>query len=172
MRQLVLDTETTGLDPRQDHRIIEIAALSVDLHAGFGGRFQMLVKPQKRLTKRVIDLTGITQDMLDRDGQSLECAMGGLLTFVGAMPLVFYHAPFDMGFLTRAAAGIDRRIDNPIHDALVLMRATVPGLESYRLVDVAAWMGLDAHGAHRALKDCELAALVYGGCVRGMRQPA
>ncbi len=76
--------------------------------------------------------------------------------------LVAYNAPFDMAFLERAAAKVDRRIDNPVSDALVMARKAFPGLKSYKLSKVAGVAGLASKDAHRALADCKMTAVVYG----------
>ena len=70
------------------------------------------------MTKRITGITGISNDMLENDGDLLEIVMGQFLDFIGDLRLVFYNAPFDMSFLVEAARKINRDIPNPVSDAL------------------------------------------------------
>jgi len=164
---IVADIETTGLDPYK-HEIIEIAAIRVNRDSKTHDTITVLVKPQGQLPKKITDLTGITVEMLERDGESLEKAISDFLAFIGDHRLVFYNAPFDLPFLIKAAGRYQKRIKNPVSDALDMARRAWPDLKSYKLTDVAR--SLNIKGAHRALKDCELTVTVYCAATLELRR--
>jgi DNA polymerase-3 subunit epsilon len=140
---ITADIETTGLDPSR-HEIIEIAAIRVNRDSEWHQTFTGLVKPKRKVSAKVTSITGITNDMLEREGEALESVMVEFLEFVGSRPLVFYNAEFDMGFLVRAARRVSRRIDNPVASALAMAREAWPDLPSYNLGNLCRTAG--CHG--------------------------
>src|SRR5579862_5582229 len=100
---VVLDVETTGLSPERDE-IIEIGAIRATLNATTHSTFQTLVKPTREISKRVMRMTGITQEMVDADGIPIREALLSLMEFVGDLPLVTFNAEFDISFLCNAAS--------------------------------------------------------------------
>lgn len=157
---IVLDLETTGLRA-ESHEIIEIGAVRVNRDSNHHQTFQVFVKPTKKVPKKITEITGITQEIIDKDGVSLEQAICELQAFIGDLRLVCYNAEFDMAFLRQAAAKCGRSINNPVSCALLMARRAWPRRKSYRLTDLASG-SLSTSGAHRALKDCELTITVYG----------
>lgn len=165
---IVFDLETTGLDSRR-HKIIEIAAIKFDRfkkapdQIAFDTQtFQSLVKIDSALPKIITNITGITEDMLASRGVPIEEALSGFLEFVGDLRLVSFNAMFDFGFLNAAVRRARLKpTENPFSCALEMARRAWPGLPSYKLIDLAKSMRLDFSGHHRALKDCELALIVY-----------
>jgi DNA polymerase III epsilon subunit family exonuclease len=157
---VVVDVETTGLDSDK-HQIIEIGAVKVNRDSDHHTTFQVLVKPNGKLPRKIAEMTGITTEMLEREGESLEVAIAGFLEFVGNLRLVAFNAPFDLAFLSRAAGQIEKRIENPVSDALDMARRAWPGRRSYRLVDLSRAGSLATKGNHRTLKDCQLTITVY-----------
>lgn len=155
---IVFDLETTGLNPER-HEIIEIAAIRVSRDSTTHDTWQALVKPSRKISKKITEITGISQEMLD-GGDSLEDALTGFLAFAGDLRLVCYNAEFDMAFLKQAAIRCGKSVNNPVSCALNMARRAWPGRKSYRLTDVMS--GFSTHGAHRALKDAELTVTVYG----------
>ena len=101
-RFIVLDLETTGLDPAR-HEIIEIGAIRVNRDSNIHDTFSALVKPTRRIPKRITQMTGISQDMVDSEGEPLEKAIKAFATFIEDLPLVAFNAEFDMAFLRNAA---------------------------------------------------------------------
>lgn len=157
---IVFDLETTGL--RSDtHEIIEIAAIKVNTLSNKHQTFQALVKPKKKIPKKITELTGITQKMVDKDGDDIEEVLKEFIDFIGDLRLVAFNAPFDMSFLLKSSNdhGID--IKNPVSCALEMFRKAFPDEESYKLVDIAKRSGFPTEGAHRALNDCRVALPVY-----------
>jgi DNA polymerase III subunit epsilon len=161
-RFVVLDLETTGL--RSDiHEIIEIGAIRVNRDSTEHDGFQTLVKPEKKIPKKITELTGITQEMVEREGVDLDKALRDFVEFAGELPLVTFNAEFDMAFLNAATAATQtsslRR--NSVSCALKMARRAWPGRKSYRLADLARDGGLSTGGSHRALDDCKRALIVY-----------
>ena len=101
-RYVVFDLETTGLDSTK-HDVIEIEAILVNHNSGAAKVFHALVRPHRRVTRLIAEKTGITQEILDCDGESLEIVITEFTEFIGNLPLVSYGADFDMRFLRDAA---------------------------------------------------------------------
>jgi DNA polymerase-3 subunit epsilon len=163
-RFVVLDLETTGLDPAQDE-IIEIGAIRVNRDSDIHGTFRALVKPIKHIPKKITEITGISQDMVDSEGEPLEEAIREFATFIEDLPLVTFNAEFDMAFLQNAAKQHNLVIGNPASCALKMARRAWPGRKSYRLSDLAKDGGLSDEGTHRAIDDCKRALIVYTSAV-------
>jgi DNA polymerase-3 subunit epsilon len=157
---IVFDLETTGLSPH-DCEIIEIGAIKVNRDSGEHITFQALVKPSILIPSKITHITGITQKMINKDGEDIKTVIPEFLDFIGDLRLVAYNARFDMGFINAAVAKQGLKIKNPHSCALKMARRAWPDLESYKLVDVAERGGLSAKGNHRALKDAELTMTVY-----------
>jgi len=157
---VVFDLETTGLDPKK-HEIIEFGAIRVNRDSVNHDTFQSLVKPSRKVPKRITEITGISQAMLDADGQPIEAALKEFLNFVGDLHLVSFNADFDIAFLQNAAAKHSIAIQNSVSCALKMSRRAWPGRKSYRLVDLAKDGNLSSEGTHRALGDCQRALIVY-----------
>jgi DNA polymerase III epsilon subunit family exonuclease len=163
-RFIVLDLETTGLDPAQ-HEIIEIGAIRVNRDSDIHDTFSALVKPKRRVPKRITQITGISQDMVDNEGEPLGKAIKEFATFIEDLPLVTFNAEFDMAFLQNAAKQHNLVIGNSTSCALKMARRAWPGRKSYRLNDLAKDGGLSDEGTHRALGDCKRALIVYTAAV-------
>ncbi len=168
-RFVVFDLETTGLDPER-HEIIEIAAIRVNRDSANHQAFQALVKPNKKVPKKIIELTGISHEMLDGDGEAIDQALRDFAAFVGDLRLVSYNAEFDMAFLNAATARCGMApFSNPVSCALQMARRAWPGRRSYRLSDFARDGNLGSKDTHRALADCQRALIVYGAAASRLR---
>lgn len=152
---VVVDVETTGLDPSEDE-IIEFAALRV--RAGNGvDAFQCLVRCEKKLPHAVVELTGLTSEKLESEGLLLEDALAGFLEFVGDDLIVAHNAEFDIGFIQSACEELDwDDFDNDFLDTLALSRKKLPNVSNHRLSSLAEYLHLENEHSHRALPDCEL----------------
>jgi len=158
---VVFDLETTGLDASQ-HEIIEIAAIRFKKGTNTHDTLEGLVKPKKPIPHRITGLTGITQDMVDRDGEPIRNALEQFKSFVGNLRLVSFNAEFDMAFLQAAAkANGLSTFKNPTACALKLARKAWPGRNSYRLDDLASDGEFNSGIAHRALEDARRALIIY-----------
>ena len=98
MRQIVLDTETTGLDPRQGHRIIEIGALELIDRQLTGRQFHVYINPERSIEAGALEVHGITEEFL-RDKPRFAEIADDLITFADGAELVIHNAPFDIGFI-------------------------------------------------------------------------
>lgn len=161
---IVADIETTGLNPNTD-KIIEIAAVRVNRDSDLHQTFTVLVRPRRKLPEKIVQMTGISDEMLDQDGCEIADAMSQFLDFVGDDMMVFYNAPFDIAFLELAAGRIGRKIPNKVCCALRVARAAWPAQPSYKLAEVAKLGNLETDGAHRALADCKMTVSVYAAAV-------
>lgn len=168
---VVVDVETTGLNPDRN-KIIEIAAIKVmDIGGENHKGFSTLVKISGKVPEKIIQITGITDDMLKADGAELEEVMKYFAEFVEDLPIVAYNAEFDKGFIKAAAqkVGIEHR--NEYHCALKMMRAAWPGRMSYKLSAVTEFTDLAYEKNHRALGDCKKTFKVYAACLEKLGQP-
>jgi DNA polymerase III epsilon subunit family exonuclease len=157
---VVLDLETTGLNSAQDE-IIEFGAIRVTLNSENQVAFRTLVKPHSKVPRKIAEITGITQEMVDKEGIQLGDALNQFMEFIGDLPLVTYNAEFDMGFLYSAAKKHGVAIKNRYTCALKRARRAWPGLPSYRLVDLAKMGKLSDEDTHRAFGDCMRAMFVF-----------
>jgi len=98
MRQIVLDTETTGLDPRQGHRVIEIGALELVDRQLTGRSYHVYLNPEREIEQGALEVHGITEEFL-RDKPRFAEIVDDLLTFADGAELVIHNAPFDIGFI-------------------------------------------------------------------------
>ena len=157
---VVFDLETTGLDPSK-HQIIEIGAIRVNRDSNQHDTYQKLVIAKRKLPKKIVELTGITDDLLKSDGVPLEAALKEFSDFVGELRLVSFNADFDLPFLRNAGAIHSIEFHNPTSCALKMARRAWPRRQSYRLADLARDGKLSLSNQHRALGDCERALHVY-----------
>ena len=157
---VVLDMETTGLEPGKD-AIIEIAALRISPGRA-AEEFSCLVRPERAIPEVIQRLTGITETMTSESGLPLKEALTQLCSFLGTARLVCWNAPFDLAFLQLGCSRSGLSIpNNKADDAMKLARKKLKRLPDYRLTTAAQHYGIDISGAHRALRDCYLTHAVY-----------
>lgn len=159
-RFIVLDVETTGLNVNNDE-IIEIALLKVDTRLNTQDYMQGLIKPKQKIPKFITELTGISQEMVNKDGLEIKSALLECVNFIGHLPIVSFNAKFDMSFLNKALREQGISLNNDIICALERSRHAWPNLSNHKLKTIAEMMGLSTDGHHRALKDCEITLKVY-----------
>lgn len=172
MRQVLFDTETTGLDPATGDRVIEIAAIELANYLPTGRTFHALIDPERDVPPESTRVHGFTAEHLKGKPKFAEVAEG-LLEFLGADPLVAHNAPFDFGFLDAELARIGRpRLDRArMVDTLDLAKKRFPGLPN-SLDALCRRFGIDnsMRTSHNALLDCRLLAEVFLELMGG-RQP-
>jgi DNA polymerase-3 subunit epsilon len=163
MREIVLDTETTGLDPYQGHRLIEIGCIELLNRIPSGQVFHHYVHPERDIPEEAFRVHGISLEMLKDKPRFHEIA-DDLLAFLGDAPLVIHNAAFDMGFLNAEFERAERPLLDRTRmiDTLLLARRKYPG-GSNRLDDLCLRYRIDAsrRTKHGALLDAELLAEVY-----------
>lgn len=148
----IVDVETTGLSAERD-AIIEIAAVNVGPGFEIISEYSTLVQTDRPLPHYIVKLTGITRTDLDTKGVSLHQAIPGFLAHVATRPVFAHNAPFDLGFITRAAEAVGTSFENTMHDSLQVAYEAWPGLPSYKLSVLAEQLGLERRPTHRALDD-------------------
>ena len=172
MREVVLDTETTGLEPGQGHRIVEVGAVELVNHIPSGRRFQRYLDPERDMPEGAERVHGLTREFLAKHKRFAEEA-DAILAFVGEAKLVMHNAPFDLGFLN---AELERIGKQPIPaertvDTLTIARRKFPGAPA-SLDALCKRFGIDRsmREKHGALLDAELLTEVYLELTGG-RQP-
>ena len=155
---VAFDLETTGLSSQND-TIIEIGAVILKQGKEID-RFQTFVDPHQKLDKKIVDLTGITDDMLI-GAPSIEEVLPKFLEFCGDRPMIAHNADFDVGFV-RAAAG---KLGLPFHptsvDTLILSQNLLQHLNKFKLNIVADALSLPEFNHHRAADDAMTCGLVF-----------
>jgi DNA polymerase-3 subunit epsilon len=174
MREIVLDTETTGLDPATGHRVVEIACVELENHVQTGRYFHTYLNPDREMPVEAFQIHGLSTEFLEQH-PSFADKCEELLAFVGDAGLVIHNAEFDLKFLDhelkrcgRPAIGRERGIV----DTVSLARRKYPG--SPASLDALCRrfeIDLSVREKHGARVDCELLALVYLELIGG-REPA
>lgn len=166
MRQVVLDTETTGLDPAEGHRIFEIGALEIVDRQRTGRTFHRYLNPQRELDSEAKAITGMNDEFLS-DKPLFGEVVVAFLDFVSGAELIIHNAEFDIGFLDYELSLLDRRLGEMadvarILDSLALARQMHPGMRN-SLDALCKRYGVDnrRRTVHGALLDAELLTDVY-----------
>jgi DNA polymerase III subunit epsilon len=171
MRHLILDTETTGLDPKLGHRIIEVAALELVDRRPTGRFLHFHVDPEREIDAGATEVHGITWEQLRGKAKFAERAQE-LIEFVRGAEWVIHNAPFDVAFLdaelTRIGLPCCTEIAARVHDTLALARETFPGKRN-SLDALCERYGVDNTGRtlHGALLDAQLLSEVWLALTRG-----
>lgn len=170
MRQIVLDTETTGLSPNKGDRIVEVGCVELVGRKHTGRHFHYYINPERDIPDEVVAVHGIDNDKV-KDAPKFRDIADEFWQFVEGAELVIHNAPFDMGFLNmeyeRLVAEGDRRFGQlaeacTVLDTLVLAREKHPGAKA-SLDALCKRYGIDnSHRTlHGALLDSEILADVY-----------
>ncbi|HZX46232.1 MAG TPA: PolC-type DNA polymerase III, partial [Clostridia bacterium] len=161
-RFVVFDIETTGLDPMRDC-ITEIGAVLIK-NGNITGRFHSLVNPEVPIPEEIVELTGITDEMV-KDCPTASQVIPAFLDFAGDSVLVAHNAPFDMGFIQHKAAGMGMTVKNKVLDTLAITRRLLPRLKTHKLSAVAQHFNIDMERAHRAVDDALVTAKIFLKCM-------
>ena len=167
MRQIVLDTETTGLEPAKGHRIIEIGCVELENRKPTGRHYHQYIQPEREVEDQAIEIHGITNEFLE-DKPTFIQVMDEFMAFVGDAELVIHNAPFDIGFINYELAHYGEAKYQPITeycsviDTLVMARQKHPGQKN-NLDALCKRYGVDnsQRDLHGALLDSEILADVY-----------
>jgi len=172
MREIALDTETTGISLRDGHRIIEIGALELMHHLPTGRKLHLYINPEREIDDGAVAVHGITNDFLV-DKPVFADIVDEFLAFVGDDPMVIHNASFDMGFLNAELKKLDRPVLPMAQsvDTLMMARKKFPGAQA-NLDALCRRFEIDnSHrDLHGALVDADLLASVYIELLGG-RQP-
>jgi DNA polymerase-3 subunit epsilon len=163
MREIVLDTETTGLDPAQGHRLVEVGCIELLNRIPTGAVFHAYLNPDRDMPAEAFAIHGLSYEFLKSHRHFADIA-DEFLAFIGDAPLVIHNAGFDHGFLCAELKRVERApiARDRLVDTLVLARRKHPAGPN-RLDDLCARYGIDnAHRTkHGALLDAEILAEVY-----------
>lgn len=171
MRQIILDTETTGLDPKLGHRIIELAGVELINRRLTGNHFHRYLNPDRKIDEGAMQVHGITTDFL-QDKPRFGDVVAEFLDYIRGAELVIHNAPFDTGFLN---AELEKTGLPPLSvhcggiiDTLAMAREMRPGQRN-SLDALCKHYDVDnsSRTLHGALLDCELLGAVYLAMTRG-----
>ena len=171
MRQIVLDTETTGLDPRHGHRIIEIACIEMENRRLTGRHLHKYINPEREIDEGAAAVHGITLEFL-ADKPKFADVIDEFLEFINGAELIIHNAPFDIGFLDAELARLDRvpveTLCNGVTDTLKMARDLHPGKRN-SLDALCERYEIDnsQRTLHGALLDTELLSEVFLAMTRG-----
>ncbi|MEG3349815.1 MULTISPECIES: DNA polymerase III subunit epsilon [Novacetimonas] len=173
-RSILFDTETTGLDPLNGDRVIEIAALELIGDLPSGRSFRVLIDPERDVPEEASRVHGFTRADLEGQPKFAQIA-DEFLAFIGDDELIAHNAAFDFGFLNAEfrRAGLPELAMTRMVDTLQIARARFPGMpNSLDALCRRFSIDLSARTTHNALLDCKLLAEVYielsGGRQRGL----
>ena len=164
MREIVLDTETTGLDPGQGHRLVELGCIELLNRIPTGATFHVYLNPERDVPAEAAAIHGLTADFL-KDKPRFAEIVDDFLAFIGEdAPLVIHNAGFDHGFLCAELKRVERTLiaRERLIDTLMLARRKHPAGPN-RLDDLCTRYGIDnsRRTKHGALLDAEILAEVY-----------
>ena len=172
MREVVLDTETTGLNPRGGDRLVEIGCVELDNHVPTGRTYHQYVNPERNMPEEAFAVHGLTEAFLAKHPTFSE-VVDGFYRFIGDAILVIHNAAFDLGFINAELerlgySGVD---SGRAIDTVQIARSKYPGAQaSLDALCRRFEIDLSARTKHGALLDAELLADVYLELVGG-RQP-
>ena len=162
MKEVVLDTETTGISVKEGHRIVEIGCIELDNLIPTKNRFHCYLNPERKVSEKALEVHGYTDEFLSK--QKKFCEVGDeFLAFIKDKRLIIHNAEFDLGHLNNELSIFGKnKINNEIVDTLILARDKFPGspvsldalCKKYRIDN-------SIRTQHTALIDCDLLAKVY-----------
>jgi len=162
MREVVLDTETTGISVKDGHRLVEIACVELDNLIPTKNRFHCYLNPERKVSEKALEVHGYTDEFLATQKKFLE-VVEKFLDFIKNKKLIIHNADFDLSHLNNELAILGKKkLDNEIVDTLILARDKFPGspvsldalCKRYRIDN-------SQRIQHTALVDCDLLAKVY-----------
>lgn len=163
MREIVLDTETTGLDALRGDRLVEIGCVEMFNHMPTGQTYHVYINPERDMPQEAFAVHGLSSEFL-ADKPLFATVAEDFLAFIADAPLIIHNASFDIGFINMELDRVKRTIipRERLVDTLLLARRKHPGV-SNRLDDLCSRYAIDnsRRTKHGALLDAELLAEVY-----------
>ena len=162
MKEIVLDTETTGLNVRDGHRIVEIGCLELENLIPTKKKFHCYINPERKVSEKALAVHGYTDEFLSNKKKFIEIA-DEFLSFIKDKRLIIHNAEFDLSHLNNELKILGKdKINNEIVDTLALARDKFPG-GSLSLDALCKRYRIDnsKRTQHTALIDCDLLAKVY-----------
>jgi len=162
MKEVVLDTETTGLSVKDGHRLVEIGCIELDNLIPTKNRFHCYLNPERKVSEKALEVHGYTDAFLATQKKFLD-VVENFLSFIKNKRLIIHNAEFDLNHLNNELAILGKKkLDNEIVDTLILARDKFPGspvsldalCKRYRVDN-------SKRTQHTALIDCDLLAKIY-----------
>ena len=162
MKEIILDTETTGISVKEGHRIVEIGCIELDDLIPTNNRFHCYLNPERKVSQKALDVHGYTDEFLSKQKKFSEIGEE-FLNFIKDKKLIIHNAEFDIGHLNNELSLFGKKkLNNEIIDTLILSRDKFPGspvsldalCKRYRVDN-------SRRTKHTALIDCDLLAKVY-----------
>ena len=162
MKEIILDTETTGISTKEGHRIVEIGCIELENLIPTKNRFHCYLNPERKVSEKALEVHGYTDEFLAKQKKFSDIGEH-FLEFIKGKRLIIHNADFDLGHLNNELAIFGKKkIDNEIIDTLILARDKFPGspvsldalCKRYRIDN-------SKRTQHTALIDCDLLAKVY-----------
>lgn len=166
---VVLDTETTGLDPLNGDRVCEVGAIKL-IGPVESARYQSMVDPERPLSPEAQAKNKITPEML-KGAPRFAAVAAEFRQFVAGSVIVGQNVEFDLNFLNAEfqRAGMSK-LALPAIDTIALARRARPGLASYNLDNLAFQFRITFNARHRSIGDCEATAKVFLECAKILKQ--
>ena len=171
MKEVILDTETTGLSVRDGHRIVEIGCIELENLIPTKNRFHCYLNPERKVSEKALEVHGYTDEFLSKQKKFNEI-INDFLDFIKDKKLIIHNAEFDLGHLNNELALLKKnKINNEIIDTLLLARDKFPG-SPISLDALCRRYKIDnsKRAQHTALIDCDLLAKVYINLI-GQKEP-
>ena len=162
MKEIVLDTETTGLSVKDGHRIVEIGCIELDNLIPTQNKFHCYLNPERKVSEKALEIHGYTDKFLSSKKKFKE-VVNDFLSFIDGKKLIIHNAEFDLGHLNHELKLVGKdKIKNQVVDTLALARDKFPG-SSISLDALCKRYKIDnsKRTQHTALVDCDLLAKVY-----------
>ena len=162
MKEIVLDTETTGISVKEGHRIVEIGCIELENLIPTKNKFHCYLNPERKVSEKALEIHGYTDEFLI-DKKKFYEVVEDFLSFINGKRLIIHNAEFDLAHLNNELGLIGKdKINNEIIDTLSLSREKFPG-SSVSLDSLCKKYGIDnsRRKQHTALIDCDLLAKVY-----------
>ncbi len=162
MKEIVLDTETTGISVKEGHRVVEIACLELENLIPTGNNFHYCINPQRKVSEKAFEIHGYSDEFLSQQKKFADIKEE-FLSFIKNKRLIIHNADFDLSHLNNELSLLGKKkLSNEIVDTLVLAREKYPGSSS-SLDALCKRYNIDnsIRTKHTALIDCELLAKVY-----------
>ena len=162
MKEIILDTETTGLSTKEGHRIVEIGCIELDNLVPTQNKFHCYLNPERKVSEKAFEVHGYTDEFLSKQKKFNE-VVDEFLNFIKNKKLVIHNAEFDLSHLNNEMKILGKeQIQNKVTDTLILARNKFPG-SSVNLDALCKRYRIDntKRAKHTALIDCDLLAKVY-----------
>ena len=162
MKEIVLDTETTGISVKEGHRIVEIGCIELDNLIPTKNKFHCYLNPDRKVSEKAFEVHGYTDDFLSKQ-KKFKQVVGEFLEFIQNKRLIIHNAEFDLSHINNELSLLgEKNLTNEIIDTLVLARNKYPGSPS-SLDALCKRYRIDPsrRTKHTALIDCDLLAKVY-----------